>query len=353
VRVAFVGCGDIAQRYAHRIQETEGLELVGATDVVVERADTLVARFGGRRYDSLAELLADDAVDVVVNLTVPQAHASVTSACLEAGKNVHTEKPLALGYDEARELVELAERQGVRLSCAPATTLGEAQQTAWKLIRDGALGTVRVVYAEANWGRLERWHGDPEALYSVGPAFDVGVYPLALVTTIFGPARRVVAAYGTLLEPERVSLSSRPFVLATDDFVVAVLELAAGVVVRLTASFYVEHYGKQLGVEFHGDRGSLHLERWDVSNAPLELASYDQPYTSVPLLREPYRGIDWSLGLRELAAALEERRPHRTSAGHAAHLVEVLCAVDEARRDGGTVELRSTFEPPPPLEWAR
>ena len=145
-----------------------------------------------------------------MNLTIPSAHASVTAAALEAGKHVHTEKPVALRYEEARELVELAERTGRRLSCSPATLLGEAQQTAWKLVRDGALGEVRVVYAEANWGRIESWHPTPQALYDVGPLVDVGVYPLTILTAMFGPVRRVVA-YGTTLEPERVTLAGEPF----------------------------------------------------------------------------------------------------------------------------------------------
>src|SRR5207253_2271057 len=83
------------------------------------------------------------------------------------------------------------EDRGVRLSCAPATLLGESQQTAWKVVRDRTLGPVRAVYAEANWGRIERWHPSPESLYEVGPLVDVGVYPLTILTAMFGPVRRV------------------------------------------------------------------------------------------------------------------------------------------------------------------
>ena len=137
---------------------------------------------------------------------------------------MHSEKPLALRHDEARELVELADARGVRLSCAPATLLGEAQQSLWKLVRDGAIGRVRVVYAEANWDRIERWHPDPTALYAVGPLVDVGVYPLAILTAMFGPGRRV-QAYATIVEPDRVRRRRPPFRLSAPDFVVALLEL--------------------------------------------------------------------------------------------------------------------------------
>ena len=112
-------------------------------------------------YPTLEALLADESVDTLVNLTAPESQFEVTATALAAGKHVHSEKPLALRHEDAHTLVELAQRHGVRLSCSPATLLGEAQQTAWKLVRDGSVGRVRAVYAEANWGPIETWHPDP------------------------------------------------------------------------------------------------------------------------------------------------------------------------------------------------
>src|SRR6185295_11959721 len=115
-------------------------------------------KFGCRAYPSMEALLADERVELVVNLTIHHAHAATTRLCLEAGKHVHSEKPMALTYEDARGLVELARQKGLRLGCSPFTYMGEAQQTAWKAIREGKLGTVRVAYAEVNWGRIESWH---------------------------------------------------------------------------------------------------------------------------------------------------------------------------------------------------
>lgn len=352
MRIAFAGCGNIAPRYAQCIAAADGLELVGATDIAPGAAGRFVAAHGGRAYATLDELLADGRVDVVVNLTAPQAHAAVTRAALEAGKHVHSEKPLALRYDEARGLVELAQRSGVRLSAAPATLLGEAQQSAWKLVRDGAVGKVRVVYAEANWGRLERWHPDPTSLYAVGPLVDVGVYPLTIVTAMFGPVRRV-QAYATTVEPERVLEDGRPFRISSPDFVVAAVELASGVVARLTATFYVPA-SKQRGLEIHGDDGSLYLPTWAEFDSRLELQEREGEYRTVPPLREPYPGIDWSRALTDLSEAVAEGRPHRASGEHAAHVVETLEAAHASVGGGGAVvEVRSEFPPPAPLDWAR
>jgi predicted dehydrogenase len=350
VRVALVGCGNVADRYARSILESGRLELAGATDLVHERAEQLVDEHGGTAYPSLAALLADDAVDVVVNLTAARQHVDVTAAALEAGRHVHSEKPLALRHEDARALADLARRRGLRLSCAPATLLGEAQQTMWKLVRDGAIGTIRAVYAEANWGPIETWHPAPESLYEAGPVADVGVYPLTILTGMLGPVRRV-GAYGTALQPRRVTLAGVPFELTTPDFVVAVLELASGIVVRLTATFWVPP-SKQRGIELHGDTGSIYLPAWE-ADSRLERASFGGEYAPVALVREPHAGIDWGRPLVDLADAIAAGRPHRSSAEHAAHVVEVLDAIAVASKHGGTVDVASGFEAPEPMDWAR
>ena len=350
MRLGIVGCGNIASRYASSIAAAPGLELVAATDVLPGRADEFVADHGGTSYASLGALLGAEEVDAVVNLTAPQVHAEVTAAALEAGKHVHTEKPLALAYDEARELVQLASVRALGLSCAPATLLGEAQQTAWKLVRDGAVGRVRAAYAEANWGPIESWHPSPEAILRVGALVDVGIYPLTVLTAMFGPARSVVA-YATLLEPDRVRLDGTPFRLDTPDFVVATIELADGTIARVTASFYVGP-SKQRGLEFHGDDGSLYLASWAEFDSRLELAPRGREYEPAPLLREPYRGIDWSRPIVDLADALRDSRPPRANGAHAAHVVEVLGAAEKSYREGGVVEVTSEFPQPQPLEWA-
>ncbi len=351
LRVAVVGCGNIAGPYAKTMQPFEQIELVGATDVDPKRAQDFVAAHGGTAYASLEELLADDAVDAVVNLTIHHAHPAVITQCLNAGKHVHTEKPLAMTHAEAQALVELAERKGLRLSSSPITFMGEAQQTAWKAIRDGMCGTVRVAYAEVNWGRIESWHPAPGPFYEVGALWDVGVYPLTVLTTIFGPARRATA-YGIVLHPDRVTKEGVAFHIDTPDFVVAAIELANGTVVRLTTNFYVGQHSKQKGIEFHGDLGSLYLDSWQNFNAAVEFAEYRQEWQPVPYVKEPYPGTEWGRSVAELADAIAENRPQRATGAQAAHVVEILAAISASLQGGGPVEIRSDFTPPAPMEWA-
>jgi predicted dehydrogenase len=351
MRIALVGAGNIADRYAACFVAEPELELAGATDLDPARAGTLVGAHGGRAYPDLEAVLADDAVDTVVNLTVPQAHHEVAAAALAAGKHVHNEKPLALRHEDALHLIELAREHGVRLGAAPTTLMGEAQQTLWKLVRDGAVGRVRAVYAEANWDRLERWHPDPRSLYAVGPLVDVGVYPLTILTALFGPVRRV-QAYAATLEPERTLKDGTAFTPGAPDFVVAVVEHESGVVTRQTASFYVGPCS-QRGIEVHGDEGSIWLPTWAEANSRVELQRRGGSYERVEPVREPYEGIDWGRALVDLAQAIREGRPHRASAKHAAHVVEVLNAAERSAASGAAVAVTSGFAPPEPMEWAR
>ncbi|MGC9400368.1 MAG: Gfo/Idh/MocA family protein [Anaerolineae bacterium] len=350
--VAIIGCGNIAEAYAENLVDYPEIELVGVADLVQARAEALAEAAGCEAYPSVDALLADDRVHLVVNLTTHHAHKAVTERCLRAGKHVHSEKPLALTYSEAQDLVALAEAEGLRLSSSPFTFMGEAQQTAWKLLRDNRIGAVRAIYAEVNWGRIERWHPAPQPFYDVGALYDVGVYPLTLITAIFGPAQRVTA-YGRVLLPERETRDGTPFTLTTPDFVIAVIELASGPVIRLTADFYIDgHNTKQHGVEFHGDAGSLYLSSWHNFDADVAVADFGEALAPVPLLRAPYPGVEWGRAVREMAAALREDRPHRATGAQAAHIVEILNAVTQSLESEQPVSIRSTFQPPAPMPWA-
>ena len=338
-----VGCGNISGPYGVTIGAYPNVTIAGATDLDAELSAAFVERFGGVAYPSLEALLADPTVDAVINLTSHGVHAQVTAAALEAGKHVHSEKPMAGSYPEARSLVELADANGVRLSCSPITFMGDAQETAWKLLASGAIGTVRVIYAEVNWGRIETWHPRPEPFYRIGPLADVGVYPLTLLTAMFGPARRV-AASGKIVFPDRVSSVGEPFTVGAPDFGVALIELEDGPFVRLTTSFYVGQHSKQKGIEFHGDTGSLFLSSWQDFDASVEVAPFGGTYEPVPVPTTAFRGTDWGRALDELSSAISEGRAHRATGAQAAHVVEILDAIEASWVDGRAVDVVSTFD---------
>jgi predicted dehydrogenase len=357
-RVAVIGCGNIAGPYSKDILKHPSLEIVGFSDIDTARAQAFATEHGGKAYANLEEALADPSVDVIVNLTIFQAHYEVVKAALNAGKHAYSEKPLALKAHEAHELVELAKAKNLKLGCAPITFLGEAQQTAMKMVREGKIGTPRVVYAEVNHGRIESWHPNPAPFYAVGPNLDVGVYPLALTTALFGRVKQLTA-FARTLSPNRVTKDGTAFTVTSPDFYVVNLEFDGidgkpGVLVRLTTNFYVSGSTNQgEGIEFHGDVGSLFLHSWFVANSKLEYADFGKDYEAIPLVKETDQAIDWARGLLDFCDAIQHGTQSRVTGDQAAHVVEILEATDESARTGQTVVLKSTFEIPAPMDFAK
>lgn len=352
--LGIVGTGNIAGAYASDILTYPQIRLAAATDLDAAKAAAFGAEHGCPIHDSLDDLLADPSVDIVLNLTVHHVHYEVTKRALEAGRHVYSEKPMALRSSEAHELVALAASRGLRLGCSPSTFLGEAQQTAAALIRDGRLGPIRAVFAEANWGRIETWHPAPVPFFDVGVMFDVGVYPLTLVTSMLGPARSV-RAWGWELKPDRTTLDGTPFRIGSPDLIVVAVELEGGTVLRLTCSFYVGRPAKLTGgIEFHGDAASLALGSFQNFDATVEVGPYGESYEPVTPVREPFPGTAWARGVADMADAIAEGRPHRASAEQAAHVVEILEGAAASIADGGRrVDITTSFSPPPLMPWAQ
>ncbi|MDX2140925.1 MAG: Gfo/Idh/MocA family oxidoreductase [Chloroflexota bacterium] len=352
IGVAIVGCGNIAGPYAKDIMTYPELDLRGVSDLDMAKAQAFAAEHGTQVYDSLEALLADPTVAIVVNLTIHHAHKDVITQCIHAGKHVFSEKPLALNYADAKGLVALADEKGVRLGCAPTTLLGEAQQTAWQHIRAGKLGTVRVCYAEVNWGRIESWHPNPVPFYDIGVLPDVGVYPLTILTSMFGPVRRVTA-YSQLLYPDRVTKEGVPFSITTPDMVIALLEHESGVLTRMTCDFYISSQNtRQNGIEFHGDAGSLLMESWLAFNSKLFTSNFGEEMAELPLLRPQEEYIRWGRGLHDMALAIRDGRPHRMRGEIAAHICEILEATKRAAATQTPVQVESSFAPPAPMGFA-
>jgi predicted dehydrogenase len=342
-----VGCGNISGRYVGSISRYPETQLIGVHDQDPVAAAALAAAAGCKAFATLDELLAEPRVGVVANLTSPPEHYLVSRRSLEARRHVYSEKPLALDYEDAASLVRLADETGTRLGCSPSVWLAPAQQTAWREVASGRLGTVRVVYAEMDQGRIEQWHPAPAGFFAVGPVVDSGVYPLALLTAIFGPVR-FVTAYGATVMPERATVDATTFRVESPDHVVAVLELERGPLVRLTCSFYVA--GRH-SIEFHGDVGSVKLDSSVEPRAEVQVGSYGEHYESVDLPEDSLNEIDFALGLRDMAQAIAENRQHRATGEHAAHIVEVLNALDASMRSQRTVKVTSSFTQPSPVGW--
>lgn len=351
LRVVIVGCGNIATKYTEQLAAYSCVELAGFFDLDSTRVDQFVSDHGGTAYRSLDEVMADSSVQVVVNLTIHHAHAEVTSLALKSDKHVYSEKPLATDAKSAGELVALAEASGLRLGSAPSTFLGEAVQTVGAGLRSGKAGTLRISYAEINHGRIETWHPNPAPFYKVGPVWDVAVYPLGVWAALCGPMTSVRAVSRMLLG-ERKDVHGNAFPVESPDYTCALIDFESGLLGRLTTNFYVNPSKQGASMEFHGDSGSFYLGSSYMFDAPVEFAEYGKSFEKVPLAREAFAGVEFGRGLEDFCLALLEDRPHRCDARMAAHIVDVIDAINESAHTGSPVKIRSTFTSPAPMDWS-
>ena len=355
MELAIVGCGTIAREYASAIADHDSLTLVGTTDLDAERAEQLAAAHDATAYADLETMCASTVAPLFVNLTSHAAHASVSRTCLEAGKHVYSEKPLALDADEARALLYLAADRERTLACAPYVLDGDAQQQAWRLLRDGRLGPVRWGYAMCHIGRLTEWHDAPESFLRVGPLFDGAVYPLSVLTAYFGPVERVEAAHSVQLLAEHEHDGDR-FTVETPDQIVAVLAFADGTRVQLTASTYVPYQTKQFNsIELHGDHGSLFLRNCGDTDPPgeqpaVEFARLGTEYFPVRPQADP-SPLDRAAPLAVLAEAIRNGQPLPPGLDpvRAAHIVAVVEAIQKSADTGESVPVSAFhFDRPTP-----
>jgi alcohol dehydrogenase (NADP+) len=334
VNCLFVGAGAISEEYAAGLSETS-LSLAGVCDLDGERARALASAYDCPHHTDLdAALRAVDA-PLVVNLTSHAAHAAVTRTALDAGRHVYSQKPLALDEENAADLLDTAEQNGLALGGAPEPEMGPTQQRAAALLADGRVGTVRLGYAHAHVGRVTDWHDRPASFLEIGPLYDGGVYPLSLLASWFGPVSLVRVADTLDVWPDRTEQQPE-----APSHVEAMLEFAAGPTVRLTASFYAPHRSREFyGLELHGDDGSLYLDgtgAMETSDGDLRFGGVGRSYTPVPP-QSPPQAVAYVDAVERLADSIERGQPDRTTGQRAAHVVAICNAIERAAASGDPV----------------
>lgn len=351
--LGIIGCGKISDAYIRAIRRFAGVELRAVADIAVERARSKALEHDIARALPVEELLADPDVDLVINLTVPKAHVSVGLAAIAAGKHVYSEKPLATSRAEGRELLDAADRAGLRVGCAPDTFLGGGLQTCRKLVDEGAIGRPIGVSSFFAKRGLESWHPNPEFFFKpgAGPLFDMGPYYLTALVSLVGPVR-ALSATAAVSFPERVVPDGMPLAgerieVETPTHIHALLEFESGASGPLTTSFDV-WYTELPRIELYGSEGTLVVPDPNTFGGPIRLHREGEGVREVgPAFA--YTDDSRGLGAADMAAAIGSGRPHRASGELAFHVLDVMETVFEAAERGTRLEVRSRVERPAPL----
>jgi predicted dehydrogenase len=352
VGVGIVGCGKIAPAYFSGARQFEVLELVACADLNMDAARAMAEQNGCRAL-TVEALLADPAVDLVVNLTIPAAHAELSLAALDAGKHVYSEKPLAARREDAERVLEAARAKDLRVGCAPDTVLGAGIQTCRKIVDDGGIGRPVAGTAFMMGRGPEKWHPNPAFFYKAGagPMFDMGPYYLTALVTLLGPVRSVCAVTTRAFD-ERVAgcAERRGEILPVEvpTHYAGTLEFHNGAVISMVISFDVHRHGHG-PIEVYGTDGALKVPDPNTFGGPVELYTPEAEAWQPRALTHGYAENTRGIGAADLAHAVLSGRPHRASGALACHVLEVMLAFETASDTGRRVAIASRPERPAPM----
>lgn len=348
VPVGIIGAGNISTQYLTNLTSFPDVEVRFVADLLLDRAQTQAERFGVPGHGRNEELLADPEIEIVVNLTPPQAHVEVALQALAAGKHVWTEKPIALDRESGQRVLRAAAAADLRVAGAPDTILGLGIQTARRLIESGAVGATKTALTLMQQPGPQSWHPDPAFLFQdgAGPLFDVGPYYVTTLIQLLGPVRRV-AAVASKSRPSRIvgsgPLAGQEFDVTVPTHVTAVFEFEGGQSSQSIFSFDSQLHRTLF--EVTGVDGVLEVTDPNNFVGDLVLHRDGEPEVVPTEGHNAARGT----GVVELARAIRAGVPERASGEQAYHVLDVMVSTIEATQRGEWVEVESTFTPAPSL----
>jgi len=348
LKVGMIGTGNIAPAYIRGCKPFESIELVACADLLMDRAQAFATENEIKAY-SIEDLLGAEDIDIIINLTIPAAHAEVSLQIIEAGKHAYSEKPLALNREDGKKIIEAAKAKGVRMGCAPDTFLGGGGQTARKTIDDGVIGKPIAATAFFVSHGPEGWHPNAGFYYlkGGGPLFDMGPYYLTTLINLMGPVARVSGSASITFE-ERIAtseaLNGQVLPVEVNTHIAGTLEFENGAIATVITSFDV--WGGNLPrIEIYGEEGSLSVPDPNTFGGVVQaLHSDDGAWRDVQLTHTT--NIGRGAGVADMAYAIQSGRPHRASGALAFHVLDIMQALEESAAQGKHIDIESTLDQP-------
>lgn len=348
--VGIIGCGNISDKYLKNCKKMfENIELIACADLDMNKA---VAK--AEQYDiqavTVAELLENPSIELVLNITIPQAHRSVCEQVLRAGKHVYVEKPLSLNREDGQFLLALAAEKGLKIGGAPDTFLGGGIQTCAKLIEDGWIGEPIAATAFMTCHGHESWHPDPEFYYKAGggPMFDMGPYYLTALVALLGPVETVAGFTKKSFDSRKITSEKKygqMIQVEVPTHVNGLMKFANGAIGTIITSFDV--WGAELPrIEIYGTKGSLSVPDPNTFGGPVKIkTSQTDGFVEMPL-SHGYSENSRGLGLSDMAGAILENREHRANGDLTYHVLDVMQALHEASDQEAYIRIVSSCRKP-------
>ncbi len=350
--VGLLGCGVISKHYfkfAHDIY-SDYFQITACADIIPEKAEERAKEFNIPKYGLPEVLLNDDSLDLIINLTVPAAHEEMTIKCLEAGKHVYSEKPLATGREGIKHIMAAAEKAGKRVGCAPDSFMSAPMQTAKKMIEDDWIGELIGVNAICAMRGNEYWRPDADFFYKkgAGPMMDMAAYYLNTFISIIGPVESVSAMSKMTFEERTVKVAPRrgdKIKVEVPTYITSNIMFKNGVIGTFVNSFDIWKTQSPF-IEIYGEKGTMILpdpNRY-VGDVLLRRLN-DTEWRVVPQFVE-YAAYGRGIGIVDMIRNIEAGTPHKASAELAYHVTDVILSIEESAELKKELKVNSTADMP-------
>ena len=368
--IGLIGCGNIAETYFRAQDYFNNIKFIACADKFPEVSKKCADQYNIKSL-TVDEILNDTNVDIILNLTIPQAHFEISKIALEAGKHVYSEKPMSIKYDEANELVNLAKDNNLYIGNAPDTFLGGGGQVARKFVDDGDIGKVLTGNFIFAFPGVQEFHPNPESWFQSGggPVIDMGPYFFTTLVNLLGPVKNV-RSRGKKFADQREYLvgpkKGKSFNVDISTSVMLDIEFANEAIVQGFISFDVQNHARN-HMELYGTKGSLVVPDPNMFGGPVLLSrelgsewqefSVEDKYLGKTNIinhsgrsneapkQSNYRGV----GLSEMIYSIENNIQHRCNGNLALHVLDIIESTIIASETKKEVSLRSTCEQPKPL----
>lgn len=349
IKVAIIGCGSVSGQYLPHLSKSPFVELVSVCDIKYDRAQKRAKEFNvPNAFPHIDKQLAGPPFDLLVNLTNMQEHGRLNKQALDHGKNVWSEKPMANTYKEGKALLDLARQKKLRIWGAPAVVNSPQFAFMSKAIQEGKLG--HVSGAHAHYGHTgPTWSA---FFYEEGGGSlpDLGVYNIATLTGLLGPAR-AVAAMTSIITPERTVDDKGTIAVKAEDNAMLLMDHGQGMISHVQCGFnYFDPYGhegkgqEKPTISIWGTQGNMSLAGYDWAPAGVDLVTRDQEQTQ-RFVTDPGDYV-WQQGASVIAEAMAKGTEPLINVEHALHVLEIIEATRQSGRSGKRISLESSFKWP-------
>ena len=355
-KVGLIGCGHIAETYFRAEKYFNNIKIIKCADINLKAARKCSKEYGVK-FLSVNEILKDQEVEIILNLTIPKAHYEISKKALLNGKHVYSEKPLAINLKDGKELLKISRRKKLYLGNAPDTFLGGGIQKSKELVEKNIIGKIKLGNAVFAFPGIQSYHPNPEPWFAKlegGPVIDMGPYYITALVNLLGPAKKVSgriingSKYRTIgIGPKK----GRKFKVNCPTTYLSTITFKNNTVIRLTLSFDVIAHQRN-HIELYGEKGSMIVpdpnmfggsvftckklgDNWkEFKTTKMHLGKINIRTQSSRANEAPTNANYRGAGLSEMAYSIEKKRKHLCNGEISLHVLDIITSIMKASKSG-------------------